>query len=223
MAEPLTIPRLVDASRQLLIKGGPDAIVIREVARRLSVTAPALYKHVQGRDDLLTLLIASCTEEVTAACATALQDCDPDDAVGRLRAATLAFRAWARHNPAEFGLVYGTPIVGYAAPAEGPTATAGQRFGQLFAEIFVQLLQAGLLRTVADDELPQELRADLQDYAVQAGLPLSPGQVYPFVVGWQRMLGIVSVEAAGHLRWVFEDAEAFVRDQLDQLLNDLIQ
>lgn len=221
-AQPLTVQRLVDVSRELLIEGGPDAIVIREVARRLSVTAPALYKHVGGRDDLLTVLIAACNEEATAACAAALEDCDPDDAVGRLRVATWAFRSWAQQNSAEFGLVYGTPIIGYTAPVDGPTTMASQRFGQLFGGIFVQLLEAGRLRTVPEADLPPELATDLRAYATGAGLPLSPGQVYPFIVGWHRMLGLISVETAGHLRWVFDDSEAFVRDQLDQLLADLL-
>lgn len=221
-AQPLTVPRLVDVSRALLIEGGPDAIVIREVARRLSVTAPALYKHVGGRDDLLTLLIAACTDEATAACAAALEAYDPGDAVGRLQAATWAFRSWAQQNPAEFDLVYGTPIVGYTAPSDGPTTTASQQFGQLFGGIFVQLLEAGRLRTVPDSDLSQALATDLKSYADGTDLPLSPGQVYPFVVGWHRMLGLISVEAAGHLRWVFADSEAFVRDQLDQLLDDLV-
>lgn len=37
------------------------------------------------------------------------------------------------------------------------------------------------------------------------------------------MLGIVSVEVAGHLRWVFgEDASAFAEEQLEELLADLL-
>ena len=73
----LTADALVRTGRQLLVEGGPDSVVVREVARRLGVTAGALYRHVRGRDDLLTLLIVACTDEATDACAAALHTCHP--------------------------------------------------------------------------------------------------------------------------------------------------
>ena len=220
---PLTTAALVATSRSLLVEGGPDAVVVREVARRLGVTAPALYRHVSGRDDLLTLLIAACTDEVTAVCAAALAACAPDDVEGRLRAATWAFRTWALDHPPEFGLVFGTPVARYSAPEGGPTSEAMQRFGGLFGSVFVGLLQAGRLRTVADADLKPQVLEDLRAAAAGMGLPMRPGELYPFVISWHRMLGIVSVEVAGHLRWAFgEDATVFVRGQLDDLADDLL-
>ncbi|MGB7425729.1 MAG: helix-turn-helix domain-containing protein, partial [Ornithinimicrobium sp.] len=68
---PVTSESLVGVCRALLNEGGPEAIVMREVARRVGVTAPALYKHVDGRDQLLTLLIASCGNEATDTCISA--------------------------------------------------------------------------------------------------------------------------------------------------------
>jgi AcrR family transcriptional regulator len=220
---PLTIDTIVATSRTLLVEGGPDAVVVREVARRLGVTAPALYRYVRGRDDLLTLLITACTDEATAACEDALRSCRPGDVEGRIRTATLAFRAWALDHRPEFGLVYGTPLMHYAAPEDGPTVAAGQRFGSLFGSLFVEALGAGRLRAVDDDTLAPGVRASLAATASHLGLPMHPGEVRPFIVGWHRMLGIVSVEVAGHLRWVFgEDASAFAHEQIDDLLADLL-
>jgi len=220
---PLSTDALVAISRALLVEGGPDAVVVREVARRLGVTAPALYRHVSGRDDLLTLLIAACTDEVTAVCEAALDRCGPVDVEGRLREATWAFRSWALAHPAEFGLVYGAPIPGYDAPQQGPTVAASQRFGGLFGRVFTDLLRAGRLRTVADADLAPQVRAELARTAAAMGLPMRPGELYPFVVGWHRMLGVVSVEVSGHLRWAFgDDATEFVRSQLDDLAGDLL-
>ncbi len=221
--EPLTTDRVVATSRDLLVEGGADAVVVREVARRLGVTAPALYRHVSGRDDLLTLLIAACQDEVADACQAAVDGCDAGDHDARLWAATWAFRTWALTNRPEFGLIYGTPITGYEAPKGGPTVVSGRRFGQLFGELFVDLLRVGRLRTLVDDDLDPSLRVDLQHAADSMGLAMRPGELYPFVVGFQRMLGIVSVEVSGHLRWAFEDSEAFTRRQLDDLVADLEQ
>ena len=43
-------------ARELLEKGGPEAVTMRELARRLGVQAPSLYFHVQNRDALLRRL-----------------------------------------------------------------------------------------------------------------------------------------------------------------------
>jgi AcrR family transcriptional regulator len=217
----LTPERLVESSRELLVEGGPAAVVVREVARRLGVTAPALYRHVAGRDDLLTLLIASCHDELTAACESAAHAA-PDDPELRLRAATWAFRAWALEHRPEFGLLYGTPIVGYSAPQAGPASHSGRRFGQLFGGLFVALQRAGRLRAVPEGALTPPLQAELRRAADRLGLPMGPGHVHAFVVGYQRMLGVVSVEVAGHLSWALSDTEPFVRGQLEDVLTELL-
>ena len=59
-------------------------------------------------------------------------------------------------------------------------------------------------------------------YLVPEPARFATGQVYPFVMGFQRMLGVVSVEVAGHLRWALADTDAFVERQLDDLLADLV-
>lgn len=218
---PLTPQRIVATSRALLVEGGPPAVVVREVARRLGVTAPALYRHVAGRGDLLTLLITACHDELTEACEAALQAAPPDPEL-RLRAATWAFRSWALAHRTEFGLLYGTPIVGYSAPAQGPTLRSGRRFGQLFGGLFVDLQRAGRLRSPGGAALGAALSADLRAAAERLGLPLRPGEVHTFVVGYHRMLGIVSVEVSGHLSWALADSEPFVRGQLEELLDDLL-
>ncbi len=77
----------------------------------------------------------------------------------------------------------------------------------MFGALFVDLLRAGRLRTL-DDELDPSLRADLQRAADSMGVPMRSGQLYPFVMGFQRRLGIVSVEVSGHLRWACEGSAA---------------
>lgn len=48
------LPRaLVDAAVELTRAGGPDAVVLREVARRLQVSPAAMYRHFPDREALL--------------------------------------------------------------------------------------------------------------------------------------------------------------------------
>lgn len=219
---PLDAGRLVTAARELLVEGGPDAVVVREVARRLEVTAPALYKHVRGRDDLLTLLIAECYEEVSDACQAARDAQPAGDHRGRLREATEAFRTWANANSAEFALLFGSPLPGYRAPEEGPTTASARRFGQVFFEIFAGALHDGRLRVRDDADLHPDMRRQLHGYIANTGLQMSPGEVYPFVMGWQRMLGLVAVECTGQLGWAMPDPRSLTDEQLAVLADDLL-
>lgn len=219
---PLSPDSLVAACRELLNEGGPEAIVMREVARRAGVTAPALYKHVEGRQELLTLLIAACGNEVADVCAQARDACPSQDYPAQLRGASTAFRAWALANRPEFGLIYGTPIAGYIAPAEGPTTQSSRRFGSVFAGIYLGLLATGRLRLVDPATLDPHLVAALESQPPPGDHRLPPEAAYQFAVGWHRLLGMVSVEVAGHLDWMMDDSSSFVQRQMEALGREMI-
>lgn len=195
---------------------------MREVARRSGVTAPALYKHVDGRDALLTLLIAACNDEVADACAAARDSCSAQDYPAQLWRATVAFREWALDHPAEFGLIYGTPIAGYEAPEQGPTTQSSERFGAVFAGIYAGLMATGRLRLVNRQTMSPPLIAALESEPLPGDHHLPAEAAYQFALGWHRLLGMVSVEVAGHLDWMMSDSSAFVHAQLETLFDEII-
>lgn len=219
---PLSPDSLVAVCRELLNEGGAEAIVMREVARRVGVTAPALYKHVDGRHELLTLLIAACGDEVADACEHARDACTQEDYPAQLRSASEAFRTWALGHKPEFGLIYGTPIAGYVAPAEGPTTQSSRRFGSVFAGIYLGLLRTGRLRLIDPAGMSPGLVKALESQPVPGGHRLPPEAAYQFAVGWNRLLGTVSVEVSGHLGWMMDDSSAFVHRQLEALGKEII-
>lgn len=219
---PITPELLVSVCRELLHEGGQEAIVVREVARRADVTAPALYKHVDGRHELLTLLIAACSNEVADACAAARDTCDPADFGAQLLSATAAFRAWSLANRPEFGLIYGTPITGYEAPREGPTTDSFRRFGAVFAGIYLGLMSTDRLILADRDSMSEHLIAAITAKPLPGGHHLPPEAAYQFAVGWQRLLGMVSVEVSGHLDWMMDESEAFMQRQIEALGTELI-
>ncbi|MGB7448319.1 MAG: TetR-like C-terminal domain-containing protein, partial [Ornithinimicrobium sp.] len=171
---------------------------------------------------LLTLLIADCQGEVAAACARARDACPEGDAPAQLRSATVAFRRWALQHPREFHLLYGEPVVGYEAPQEGPTTRSARRFGDVFAGIYAQLLRDGRLRLPDLDDLPPGFTATLADDPVPGDAGLPPAAVYQFARGFQRMLGLVSVEVSGHLAWAMADTEGFVMSELRTLAEEIL-
>lgn len=60
---------IVLAAHAVLAEGGVPALTMAAVARRLGVTPMALYRHVDGRDELLAAVADSVLEDVGAAAA----------------------------------------------------------------------------------------------------------------------------------------------------------
>lgn len=59
----LNTDKVVAEALQLVDEGGSEALSLAEVAARLSVKVPSLYKHVGGLDDLRTRLFRLVNEE----------------------------------------------------------------------------------------------------------------------------------------------------------------
>lgn len=99
-----------------LAEAGVSGLSLKAIAKLMGITAPALYRYFASRDDLLTELILSAYRELADVVeAVAGTDDAPRD---RLVAIGAAIREWARSNPHRYLLLYGTPVPGYAAPAE---------------------------------------------------------------------------------------------------------
>lgn len=98
---------------------------LRAVARDLGMVSSALYRYFASRDELLTALILDGYNAMgEAAEAADAAVADQDRVVDRWRAVTGALRGWALARPAEYALLYGSPVPGYAAPSDtvGPAS-----------------------------------------------------------------------------------------------------
>ena len=94
---------LVVAATALAREGGPEAVVLREVTRRVGVSANAAYRHFTDRDALLEAVVDRCAEEVTHRLVRGLDGAS--DGFGRVEAMVRAmFRLAARH-PAMLGFL----------------------------------------------------------------------------------------------------------------------
>ena len=88
-------------ARALLVEQGPEAVTLRAIARELGITAPALYRYYESRDDLLENLrldvIADLSLELAEQTAAL-----PDDGTARLFGVCRGFRRWSLGHPKEF-------------------------------------------------------------------------------------------------------------------------
>jgi AcrR family transcriptional regulator len=102
---------LADAATDLARDGGPEAVVLREAARRVGVSAAAAYRHYASHGELLQAV----KRRALAALADAMQEGldsggplpDPaDDAVRRFRNLGSAYIGFALANPGLFHMAF---------------------------------------------------------------------------------------------------------------------
>ncbi|MBI5946887.1 MAG: TetR/AcrR family transcriptional regulator [Chloroflexi bacterium] len=100
----ISLDAVLAAARDLLETRGAEGVTMREVARRLGVSAPSLYFHVESRDDLLRGVITAGLRELEAGQVAATTAGSPGAALHALADAYLAF---ASANPALYSLIMG--------------------------------------------------------------------------------------------------------------------
>lgn len=188
-----TTRAILDEARRQLAEQGAAALSLRSVAREVGMVSSAVYRYVASRDELLTRLIVEAYDAVGER-AEAARDAGETPRT-QWRAVWRAVRAWAHAHPAEYGLIYGSPVPGYAAPAE--TIPAAGRVGTVLAAI---VAEHGDPTTAADR--PAVLHGD-----VLPGVP--PALAVPAVAAWTQLFGTVGFEVFGQYENVVDDREAF--------------
>jgi AcrR family transcriptional regulator len=108
-------PALIAAARALLDEGGPEAVGLREAARRVGVTPTATYRHFRDKEALLAAVAAEGFREFGAALTAAGRAADPLPAMGA------AYIDFALAKPGMFRLMF-SPLL--AARADNPDLRA---------------------------------------------------------------------------------------------------
>ena len=103
-----TVREIKETARQVLVKHGVDGLALRAVAREMGMTAPALYRYFDSREDLVENVVADLYDELTAVLEAARDDARPPTPPTQLLACSRAFRRWATTHHAEFGLLFGS-------------------------------------------------------------------------------------------------------------------
>lgn len=214
------IRAIKDTALAHLRKHGIKGLSLRAVARDLGMSAPGLYRYFDGRDELLTALIADSYNDLADHLHAALDASAPAPGA-RMSAVCHAYRMWALTHPSEFGLIYGEPIPGYAAPEMGVTVEANVRVGTALLRPVIEAWQAGSLRVPAEFERDlgaggRKLRDDIAD-GLGVEIPAALGGFILSLWGWLH--GMVSLEVFGQFAWIYPDGanplfDAALRAQL---------
>ena len=103
----------------MLESDGVDQLSLRGLARRLGVTAPALYAYVDDKYDLLAAVAAEHFEGLVAR----FDAIDEDDPLERIRALSHAYVDHALDSPALFHLMFRYPPIPVPGAEAFPPAT----------------------------------------------------------------------------------------------------
>ncbi|GIJ08883.1 TetR family transcriptional regulator [Micromonospora andamanensis] len=206
------------ARRHLAAEGAN--LSLRAVARDMGMVSSAIYRYFPSRDDLLTALIIDGYHALGDATETAdTEVTDRADLRGRWLAACHAIRRWALSNPAEYALLFGSPVPGYAAPQE--TTEAAARTPAVLIGILADGRATGALADPDPEELPGPVRSDLAAVRDRLFPGLPEALLARGATAWIHCFGAVSFEVFGQLNGVIEAREEYFDHQTRQMA-DLI-
>lgn len=193
-----TIADIVRLGREHLALHGAAALSLRAVARDLGVVSSAVYRYVENRDELLTLLLIDGYNELGDEVDAAVHAVSDDDFTGQFKALGVAVRAWALREPASYSLLFGSPVPGYQAPGER-TTVPGTRVIFRLVGIFDAAYRAGALdaRVTPAVVIPPALAKDLATIRTQMNLAAPDASLARGVLVWTSVFGAISFEVFG--------------------------
>jgi AcrR family transcriptional regulator len=169
-----TLDEIRSTARQLLVDEGAAGISLRAIGREMGMTAAALYRYYPNLEGLVNAVCADlyteCREYMEAARAAA----PADDLAAQLYAVCRAFRQWSVTHPAEFTLMFGSPVPSQATePDENDCGKheAGSKFAETFASLFTAIWLRQPFAIPADDEIAPALAEQLREYVEAIGAP----------------------------------------------------
>jgi AcrR family transcriptional regulator len=168
------------------------------------MVSSAVYRYFASRDDLLTRLIIDSYNRMGAAVERADSTVRRSDHRKRWKAITTALRQWAVEHPAEYALLFGTPVPGYAAPRD--TVGPASRYTAVLLRLLIDVEESGH-RPV--ERVPAKLRHDFAELRIQLPAPANDTLMMRGMTAWVNVMGAISLESFGHVRNVFESPAAF--------------
>ena len=204
-----TSQQIKKIARELMAESGTAGLSLRAIARKLGMTAPALYHYFASLDDLITALIVDAFTN-HARYVRAARDAAAEAGLSRFEqvwAAVCAYRTWALEYSIDFQLIYGNPIPGYQAPSD-VTTPAAQQLGQVFMEPVMAAVTAGEVTIPAPYcQIPPTV---LSHYQQKYGMDESVAKVFHVLnQNWSILHGLVVLEVYNHLDPVVGDPTAF--------------
>jgi len=191
-----TIQEIKDIALAQMRESGTTEVRIADIAREMRMSPAGLYRYYDGRDGLLTALIADSFTGLAEAVEKARDGVPADDVGGRLLAVATAFRSWGLAEPQRFALTLGPPVPGYVPAEAGPAAQAAHRAMLAMKTIAYDAIAAGVLGQPRLTEVAVTEQPGDEDLP-----PLPPATMQALMHTWAALHGFVSLEVYGQLQF----------------------
>ncbi len=213
--------RIVELGRRHLVDRGAAGLSLRAIARDLGMVSSAVYRYVSSRDELLTLLLIDAYSDLAESVDHARETVGEqwsDDVVAIAQAA----RRWAVQHPAQWALLYGSPVPGYHAPAERTVGVGTRVVGAIFDAIAAGITTGDIRLT--NTVVPQPLSSDFDRIRQEFSFPGDDAVIGKCFLFWAAVLGAISLEVFGQYGAdTLTDPEAVFNTQLGLLVDMLAQ
>src|ERR1041384_8350285 len=110
---------LVTAARDLFLEAGEPAFSLREVARRVGVSAAAVYRHFDGKE---ALIFAACTQGFEVFSGYLVRALAAPTPLERALASCEQYRAFGIENPLDYRFIFMSPAEQVHPPNESTKA-----------------------------------------------------------------------------------------------------
>ncbi|SDK87462.1 transcriptional regulator, TetR family [Actinopolyspora mzabensis] len=226
-------------ARELLVREGQEAVTLRAIARELGITAPALYRYYDSREDLLNRLSEDICDDLSAELNETMCGIE-DDHLSKVFAVCRGFRSWALTHPREFTLAFATPggngsgHTGADARKSDSTATPekpathSDELSSVFLGVVGPLMAEGP-DNPQPPRIPEELRAGLTNSQRELtaacethGIEMPPEAlsleaVYMMLRWWARLYGQVALEVFEKFPFDVSHADRLFESMLEEL------
>ena len=140
---------LIDAAAAVARSGGPDAVVLRDVARQVGVSHNAGYRHFASRDELIGAVaergLSELARAMEAGLATVATDGDAKQAaIERLRVVGRSYVGYALREQGMFRTMW-TCLPTPGTDLEGAGGDGGLGAYELLGRVLDELVDVGLL------------------------------------------------------------------------------
>jgi AcrR family transcriptional regulator len=207
-------------AREQIASNGASALSLRAIARDLDMVSSAIYRYFASRDELLTALIIDSYDALGFAVAAADAAVKPADVLGRWLAICDAARSWACDNPAEYGLIFGTPVPGYKAPPD--TIASATRYSTVLVGLF-RAIDENPARTRSDRPMSAAVKREYRLFRQRIDADPPDDLVLAGLSAWATLFGAISFEVFGHLHNVIDDRDAHFAAMMKRVGQELIE
>lgn len=208
-----------ECGRRQLASVGPGELSLRAIARELGMASSAVYRYFPSRDHLITAMLIECYDELGEAVEQAESAVRRDRLRKRWLAATAALRDWARTNQHEYALLFGTPVLGYAAPQD--TIVPALRVPVVLLTLTADAEEDGAALGSPGRPLPRAASASIAPVSEFLANRIGDERLMRALMAWTTLIGAITLELFGHLKNGVLDFDVHYVQICERLADDL--